>query len=71
MRIAILDDYQRRALGAADWASLGDDVEITGDAGFPAASGGVRLRPAAVRLTSVVRRSSSPMLRAIRPSPSN
>ncbi len=28
MRIAILDDYQRRALGAADWASLGDDVEI-------------------------------------------
>ena len=29
MRIAILDDYQQRALGAADWKSLGDDVEIT------------------------------------------
>jgi phosphoglycerate dehydrogenase-like enzyme len=28
IRIAILDDYQQRALGAADWASLGDDVDI-------------------------------------------
>jgi len=27
-RIAILDDYQNAALGAADWGSLGSDVEI-------------------------------------------
>ena len=27
-RIAILDDYQNAALGAADWGSLGPDVEI-------------------------------------------
>jgi phosphoglycerate dehydrogenase-like enzyme len=29
IRIAILDDYQNAALDAADWASLGDDAEIT------------------------------------------
>ncbi len=29
MKIAILDDYQNAALGAADWSALGDDVEIT------------------------------------------
>lgn len=28
-RIAILDDYQGRALGAADWAALGEDVAVT------------------------------------------
>ena len=27
-RIAILDDYQNAALGAADWDSLGSDAEI-------------------------------------------
>jgi phosphoglycerate dehydrogenase-like enzyme len=27
-RVAVLDDYQRRASGWADWSSLGDDVEI-------------------------------------------
>ncbi|HIC29568.1 MAG TPA: D-2-hydroxyacid dehydrogenase family protein, partial [Rhodospirillales bacterium] len=28
-RIAILDDYQNSALGAADWDSLGQDAEVT------------------------------------------
>ena len=27
-RVAVLDDYQRRAHSYADWASLGDDVEV-------------------------------------------
>ena len=27
-RVAVLDDYQRRARGYADWGSLGDDVEV-------------------------------------------
>lgn len=27
-RVAVLDDYQRRAIGYADWASLGADVEV-------------------------------------------
>src|SRR6185312_11658494 len=27
-RVAVLDDYHRRAHGYADWASLGDDVEV-------------------------------------------
>ncbi|HEY1567215.1 MAG TPA: hypothetical protein VGF68_09365, partial [Solirubrobacteraceae bacterium] len=27
-RVAVLDDYQRRARGYADWESLGDDVEV-------------------------------------------
>ncbi len=27
-RVAVLDDYQRRASGYADWASLGEDVEV-------------------------------------------
>lgn len=27
-RVAVLDDYQRRAAGYADWASLGPDVEV-------------------------------------------
>jgi phosphoglycerate dehydrogenase-like enzyme len=27
-RVAVLDDYQRRAHGYADWRSLGDDVEV-------------------------------------------
>jgi phosphoglycerate dehydrogenase-like enzyme len=27
-RVAVLDDYQRRASGYADWASLGPDVEV-------------------------------------------
>jgi phosphoglycerate dehydrogenase-like enzyme len=27
-RVAVLDDYQRRAAGYADWESLGDDVEV-------------------------------------------
>ena len=26
-RVAVLDDYQRRARGYADWASLGPDVD--------------------------------------------
>jgi phosphoglycerate dehydrogenase-like enzyme len=29
MRIAVLDDYQRRAHEFADWSSLGPDVEVT------------------------------------------
>ena len=29
MKLAILDDYQNAALGAADWDSLGDKIEIT------------------------------------------
>lgn len=29
MKLAILDDYQNAALGAADWESLGADMEIT------------------------------------------
>ena len=29
MKLAILDDYQNAALGAADWTALGDDIEIT------------------------------------------
>ena len=29
MKLAILDDYQNAALGAADWSSLGPEVEIT------------------------------------------
>jgi len=29
MKLAILDDYQNAALDAADWKSLGNDVEIT------------------------------------------
>ncbi len=29
VRIAILDDYQNSALGAADWDSLGQDAEVT------------------------------------------
>ncbi len=28
LRVAVLDDYQRRAVGYADWDSLGSDVEI-------------------------------------------
>jgi phosphoglycerate dehydrogenase-like enzyme len=28
MRVAVLDDYQRRAGGYADWGSLGDEVEV-------------------------------------------
>jgi phosphoglycerate dehydrogenase-like enzyme len=28
MRVAVLDDYQRRAHGYADWASLGSNVEV-------------------------------------------
>ena len=27
-RVAVLDDYQRRAHGYADWGSLGDDVTL-------------------------------------------
>ncbi|HEX3690528.1 MAG TPA: D-2-hydroxyacid dehydrogenase family protein [Solirubrobacteraceae bacterium] len=27
-RVAVLDDYQRRARGYADWGSLGDEVEV-------------------------------------------
>lgn len=29
MKLAILDDYQNAALGSADWASLGRDMEVT------------------------------------------
>jgi phosphoglycerate dehydrogenase-like enzyme len=29
VRVAVLDDYQRRASGYADWASLGAGVEVT------------------------------------------
>ena len=28
MRVAVLDDYQRRAAGYADWDSLGSDVQV-------------------------------------------
>ncbi|ACL56926.1 D-2-hydroxyacid dehydrogenase family protein [Methylobacterium nodulans] len=49
IRVAVLDDYQRAAMGLADWASLGPEVAVdVFDRPVPRAEAAARLAPYAV-----------------------